>query len=339
MDSTAARAKPLTVAIRTLRSSRWAQWGVVGGLLLAAAIFPLTYSGYWIRLLSGMFMYAALASSLNIMVGYTGYADFGNVVFFGVGAYTTAILMLKVGAPLPLAVLAGGALAALYAMLLGLPILRLRGHYFAIATIGVQEATRELVVNATSLTGGGAGLTLPIPDLTPQQFYRLIYYLMLGAMVLVVTVSGLIRRSRFGYGLRAIKADADAAEISGINTTWYKVAAWMTSAALSGIVGGIWAYWYSYIQPPDAFSGITGVKYFIMTLLGGAGTLVGPVVGAFVLELISETVWSRFITLHLGVLGTIIVLVVLFMPRGLVPMLREGFKPKAWWKEFQENWI
>lgn len=313
--------------------------GLIALLIVIAAAIPFGVTGYPIRILTGIFMYAALASSLNIIAGYTGYIDFGNAVFLGLGAYTTGILSTHYSVPLPLGMLAGAALASLYALLLGLPILRLRGHYFAIATIGVMEATRELIINAEGLTGGGTGLTLPITTMDPRSFNSLIYYVMLALFLVYVLLSALIRRSRFGYGLRAIRADEEAAEVSGINTTRFKVLAWMTSAAMTGLVGGVYAYWYSYIQPGDVFNSLVTVKYLIMTLIGGAGTVLGPVVGAFLLELISETVWSRFLEWHLMVLGGIIVLVVIFMPRGIVPMLRRGFSIKSWWAEIRQNRI
>ncbi len=320
-------------------STRWAHLGLLGLLVAAALLTPAVISGYWIRILTSIFMYAALASSLNIISGYAGYTDFGNVVFFGLGAYCTGILSTKFHLPVPLGMLVGVIIPALYAMLLGLPILRLRGHYFAIATIGVMEATRELVINADKLTGGGVGLTLPIPDMLPRQFYALIYYLMFGLLILYVAISYLIQRSRFGYGLRAIKADEEAAEVSGVNTTRYKVLAWTTSAAMTGLVGGLYAYWFTFIQPSDVFNTTITIQYLIMMLTGGAGTLFGPVVGAFLLQLISEVVWSHFLELHLGVLGALIVVVVLFMPRGFVPTFFRRFSLRGWMNELRGNKI
>jgi len=133
--------------------------------------------------LTSAFMYVGLASSLNIIMGYTGYTDFGNVVFFGVGAYTTGELVGQFNFPLPLAVLCGALLCSLYAALLGLPLLRLRGHYFSIATIGVMDATREIVTNM-KITGGGMGMSFPIFDISPQMFNMLAYYIMLGLAAL-----------------------------------------------------------------------------------------------------------------------------------------------------------
>src|SRR3712207_1203170 len=145
------------------------------------------------------------------MAGFTGYADFGNVLYFGIGAYTTAFLMTK-DVPIPLAALAGMLLSAALAASLGLPILRLRGHYFAIATIGMMEGARELVVNMGFL-GGGSGLNVPIIRIPPPQFTLLIYFLMLALMLLYTGIAFTLSRSSLGYGLRAIKADEQAAAV------------------------------------------------------------------------------------------------------------------------------
>lgn len=299
-----------------------------GAVLLAAAlaflaVFPFLTTGYWVRLLTGVFMFAALALSLNVIVGFTGRADFGNVVFLGVGAYTTALLMTRLDWPLPAAVLAGGVLAALYAALLGLPILRLQGHYFAIATIGILELTRALVLNLR-FTGGASGISLPLLRIPPADFNRFIYFIMLALMVGYALGTWWMLNSRIGYALRAIKADPQAASASGIDPTLYRIVAWSTSAFLTGIVGGFNAFLFTYIEPPFVFNVLLSVKYWLMLLLGGAGTILGPILGAFVLEILSETVWSQFLELHLGVLGALMVLIVVLLPNGLVDFMERG---------------
>jgi branched-chain amino acid transport system permease protein len=306
------------------------KWQVVKGAVLAllgvaVIVIPFTQSGYWVRLLTGMFMYACLASSLNIMLGYTGYADFGNVVYFGLGAYTTGITM-RMGAPFPLAIVAGGLLCACFAGLVGLPILRLRGNYFAIATLGLSQATREIVRNMT-ITGGGSGLSVPILRLPPRVFNALIYFLMLFLLVSYMTISHLISRSRFGYALRAIKADEQGASVMGIDTTRQKIKAWVLCAFCSGLVGGVYALWFVYFVPSDVFNILISVKYLVMVYLGGIGTVWGPVIGAFLLEYVSDYVWGRFLQLHVGILGLAVILIILFMPRGFLHMLRTRVRP------------
>ena len=299
---------------------------VAVGLLAAFGIglvaLPWLASAYWVRVFTTVFMLAALAQSLNIIAGFTGYADFGNGVYFGVGAYATGLLMQQ-AVPAPAAVLLGALLAMLIAALLGLPILRLKGHYFAIATIGVMEGTRELVTNMGFL-GGGQGLNVPIIRMSPAQFSMLIYFVMFGLMVGYTALVWTISRSSLGYGLRAIKGDEQAAAVMGIDTTRYKVAAWCTSAACTAIVGGIYAIWTGFIEPPVVFDIVRGTEYFMMMLLGGAGTVFGPILGAFILHLIENFIWSQFTHGHLAVLGVTIVLIVLFLPGGLMNVFRNG---------------
>lgn len=301
---------------------------LAGMLIVGLGALPWVASGYWVRVLSGVFMFGALAQSLNVIAGFTGYADFGNVVFFGLGAYTTAALMTRSGIPFLPAWLLGGAVAAAVAVLLGLPLLRLRGHYFAIATIGVLEATREVASNVAFL-GGGLGITLPVFAGTPEAFYRVIYYGLLALLAAYTALGWWLGRSRFGYALRAIKADEEAAAVMGVHTTRYKILAWALSALCTGLVGGVYAYWLKYIEPPFVFDILISVKYWIMMLLGGAGTSLGPLAGAVILEFLSVFIWGQFLRGHMLVLGVAITVVVLFMPAGFVELARQRFSLAA----------
>lgn len=299
------------------------------GLLIVAAIVlgvlavlpPLYLSGYWVRVITGLLMYGAMASAINIMVGFAGYPALGNIVFFGTGAYTVAVLMVKYNADFFVALAAAGVLAALYAALLGSAVLRLRGAYFAIATIGINHATSELVTNLDSLTGGGRGTIVPFYPGGIEEERMFFYYLMLGLLVLSMVTVWLISRNRLGYGLRALKADQEGASVMGVNTTRYKVIAWSISAGLTGLVGGAYAYWLAFLEPPYVFDITMSVKTYIMAILGGAGTVIGPVVGAFFLELLSELIWGRFLEAHMLVLGIVVVLVVLFLPQGFMNLV------------------
>jgi branched-chain amino acid transport system permease protein len=302
--------------------------GAAGALVVAAIALPWLASGYWVRIFSGVFMFGALAQSLNVIAGFTGYADFGNVVFFGLGAYATAALMTKAGWGFVPAWVLGGCLAGAAAGLLGLPLLRLRGHYFAIATIGVLEAMREITSNL-AFFGGGMGITLPVFAGPPDAFYRTIYYLLLAVVLAFTGVAWWLARSRFGYALRAIKADEEAAAVMGIHTTRYKILAWALSALCSGLVGGIYAYWLKYIEPPFVFDILISVKYWIMMLLGGAGTVLGPLVGAVILESLSVTIWGQFLRGHMLILGLVISLVILFIPTGFMDLVRLRFSLAA----------
>ena len=298
---------------------------LIAALVVAVfVVLPWGVSGYWVRVLTSIFMYAALAQSINFMAGFTGYADFGNVVFFGIGAYTTTLLMARADVPFVVAFLAGGCVAALAASVVGVPLLRLRGHYFAIATLGVLEAVREITTNV-AFFGGGMGITLPVVAEAPEPFFRLIYYAMLAAVCAYTTIAWWLTRSRFGYALRTIKSDEEAAGVIGIAATRYKVSVWAISAGCTGLVGGLYAYWLKYIEPPFVFDIMISVKAWIMMLLGGAGTLLGPIAGAFLLELLSVFIWGQFLRGHMLILGAAIMLVVLFMPAGFMDLVRQRF--------------
>jgi branched-chain amino acid transport system permease protein len=296
---------------------------VAAGIFLACCPFFLNL--YWLRNLTNIFMFAILTQAINIIAGYTGYPAFGNVVFFGLGAYSTGVLMVKFHIHFALTIPIGIAVCLLFTLLFGIPVLRLKGHYFAIATLGLNEATRAIVDNLSDLTGGGMGLSLPLPAGDIGANSRFFYFMMYGTMVLSIIVTYLLSKSRFGYGCRSIRSDEDGAESMGIDTTRYKTIAWMVSAAFTGIAGSIYAYWMSYIEPSAVFDMTIAIKSFVMFLLGGAGTVIGPILGAFFIELTSTFAWGHLLNYHTGALGLIIILVVIFVPKGFIPFLQERF--------------
>jgi branched-chain amino acid transport system permease protein len=176
----------------------------------------------------------------------------------------------------------------------------------------------------TPVTNGGQGITVPSMRGSPFMHNTIFYFMMFGLLVLIVVVVWQLSKNRLGYAFKAIRANEEAAGVMGIDTTRYKITAWALSAVFTGITGAVYAYWFSYIDPPTVFDVMWVVKMFVIILIGGAGTIFGPVIGAFILETISELVWSRFINLHLGILGLIIMLVVLFMPRGIISLVTQG---------------
>lgn len=293
---------------------------VLALLLLLAA--PLLAGAYWLRVLSTIFMYAVIAQGINLMAGYTGYPAFGNVVFFGLGAYTTAVLMVKLNLSFALAAIAGTLLCPLMALAVGPPLLRLKGHYFAIATLGLNEAVKEIVANATTLTGGGMGLSLPIPSGSAAANAAMFYWLFLAVMLAGTWITWEFSRRRLGLACRAIRDNETKAEAAGLFTTRYKTVTWMISAALTGAVGSINAYWLTYIDAPSTFDMAIAVKAFVIFLLGGAATVFGPIVGAFLVEMLATLTWSKLLNWHLGALGLLIMLVVLCFPDGLRVGLR-----------------
>jgi len=293
---------------------------VTAALLLLAA--PALLNNYWLRILSSIFMYAVLAQGINIMAGYTGYPAFGNVVFFGLSGYTTAIVMVKLQAPFALGMLASVVLCPVLVLAIGPPLLRLKGHYFAIATLGLNEAVREVVSNTTGLTGGGMGLSLPVPPWGPVKSGVVFYYLFLAAMAVSTWVTWEFGRRLLGIACCAIRDNEEKAEAVGLHTTRYKTTAWMISATMTGAVGSVNAYWLTYIDPPSVFDMAISVKSFVIFLLGGAGTVLGPVAGAFFVELLQTFTWSKLLNWHMGAMGTIIVLVVMLAPKGFQEALR-----------------
>lgn len=276
-------------------------------------------------------MFATLAIAWNIIGGYAGYASFGNVVFFGLGGYTVAALMSKAGWNFWPALVAAAVLAVVFAVLVGAPVLRLRGHYFAIATLGVAEGMREIVTNMSSITGGGAGITIPAIGVEATTSYpgnTGFYYYFLVLMLVALAVEWAVARTRFGYSLRAIHQDEDAAAAVGINTTRAKIAAYALCGLLTSLAGAIYAFQQVTIYPARLFSVEITVLMVGMAVIGGSGTVMGPIVGAFVLQFLSEYLRQNFLDLHLFIFGAIIVLAVLFLPEGIVNFLSEVRRTK-----------
>ena len=297
---------------------REAALGVALFVLIAA--LPLSGDSYWMRLGTTMLMYGVLAISWNFIGGMAGYPSFASAAFFGLGAYTGAVAQ-KLGVPMALAWGLAGIFALAFAAALGLALLRLRGHYFAIASLVVAEVLRELVNAATDLTGGGMGLNLPIPRLASVQAQAVFFfYAMLALAALAFATTLVVVRSRLGFGLRCIQQNESAADMLGVNTTRYKVAAFMLSGVFVGVAGAIYASWLHYIEPPDVFDVLYSVKAIVMVLLGGAGSVFGPLVGAALFLSLEELVWRNYLQVHTGVLGLLIVLLVMFLPRGLMSL-------------------
>ena len=296
-----------------ITGNRWAFYAVLVVMAALLAV-PSLHNGYIENLFRGILMYAAMSLGWNLIGGYTGYVSFGNVAFFGLGAYTVGVLVSSRGWPFGLALLAAPFVAALFAVLVGIPLLRLRGHYFAVATLGVGVAVGEVVNNVGPL-GASTGLFLPI-----VRSDLIFFYLMLGAAILAVVSTWVILRTRFGYGLLAIRESEEAAAVIGVNTTFYKVAAFCIAAALTGLAGGIFAQWNSFINQENVFAITTNVQMILMAVVGGAGTVLGPVAGAVALELIIQTLaggGSAAVYSQIG-LGVLLAICVIFIPRGVI---------------------
>lgn len=297
--------------------SRLALGGAVAAAVVAAA--PLFIANpYASRLAQLLFLNIVLASAWNLVGGFAGQISFGNSSLFGVGAYATSMLWLAGVHPfltLPVAAL----LAALYGVAWGWPCLRLRGPYFAIATIGVAEATR-IVANHIEAAGGASGLTLPLEqDLGPTVLYAL------GAVLAFATVvvSAVVRRSRLGLGLIALREDARAAAAAGVDVTRQQVTVFALTAALTGLGGAYYALFTLYVVPEKVFGFDLSISLVLMVLVGGIGTVFGPVVGAGIFLVLEQFVLASLADVHLAAFGVLLIFIVLMEPRGVAPRLAQ----------------
>lgn len=272
---------------------------------------------------------ATLAQSWNIIGGYTGYPSFGNSVFYGLGGYGVAIAMVQFQLPFAVGLVLGVFLAVLFAFLLGLPVLRLRGHYFAIATLGLAEVMTAIVSNL-EIAGRNVGLILPL-----LKGDTLFFELSLALLVITTMTVAWISRSRFGFGLIAVRENEEAAAVMGVNTTLYKILAFALCSIFAAVAGGIHAYWITYLDPTSAFDITLNVKMIIMAVFGGPGTIFGPVLGAFVLSAISEVLATKVTSLASIFFGLVIVAAIVFMPRGFADVIRR-FRQQGW-RYFQAN--
>lgn len=285
---------------------------VVAALAAVPFVAPETLIQYAINAL----LLATLAQGWNIVGGYAGYPSFGNSVFYGLGTYGTAIAMAQFHHSFPTGLVWAAILGTICALIFGIPILRLRGPYFAIATLGLSAVMGAIAANV-GIAGKNIGLILPLFR-GDALFYELSLALLVAATLTVLWVA----KSRFGAGLVAIREDEDAAQVMGINTTMYKVLALTLAALFSAIAGGIHAYWITFIDPASAFDPSLNVRMVIMTLFGGPGTVLGPVIGALILSAVSEVLSSQVSNVASLFYGLVIVLAVIFMPRGLVDLAR-----------------
>jgi branched-chain amino acid transport system permease protein len=299
-------------------------WLLFVPVTIAVGLIPFfTESEYSLRITAVVIFWIGMAGCWNIMSGYTGYIDFGPVVYFGIGSYATAIAMTKFGVSFFPSLLLSGVVAALIALPIGIPTLRLRGAYFAIATFAFAETMKQVTLEfdrtfGITLFEGSHGITLPISGYDNTFFF----YCVFAATLIVVLIHYGIEHSKFGYGLKAIHEAETSAEIAGVDTRGVKLRAYVTSAFFLGIFGGIEAYWITYITPPDAFSVHKTVQMVIMTLLGGMGTFLGPIVGASFLTLLSEVLGTKFVEYYLIMVGAIIIGIIVIMPSGIVGTIK-----------------
>ena len=308
------------------------------GLLVALAVLPALpgVGDSVLFTLTLMLTSVAVAVNWNLTGGFTGYVDFGHAAWFGIGAYTTAILMSlqtngpQIGWASPPAIILGAVVAGALAAAIGRATMRLKGPYFSIAMLGTFVAVREIVRVSGGLTGGGVGLTLP-----PYLNRPLFYYIQLSLVAGLVAFTWWLRGTRFGAALVAIREDEVGAETRGINTTRLKVIVFSFAGFSTGLFGGLWAYQNTFVDPDIAFVEVRTVDAVMGAMLGGLGTVAGPVVGAVVLFWLRELLWANLLDYHLIAQGVLLIVIVLFLPRGLVGIVDpRGASVTALWRRW-----
>lgn len=311
------------------------RWLVVGVLLLVITLLPAVRGfdsyNYVLQLGTIILMWVAMTSSWNILGGYTGYISLGHNVFFGVGGYVAGLLLLEFGwSPFLTAPLAG-LFAMLLGLLAGLITYRTRGPAFIISTIALLLVVTLLMDNWSYL-GGSSGLSLPLPDFELSWLKVPFYYAMLISAVLAVLLGYRVQHSKFGLALRAIASDEIKAEVAGISTRKFKVMAFALSAYFPGVVGAIWGYSLAYLRPVIFLLIAVAARMVLMVIIGGRGTVAGPVIGAALVVLLDEASITLFgaSELNLVITGALLVATLLFFPLGIVGTLRERGRLPAW---------
>lgn len=287
-------------------------------LLIALAVLPNAISSpNFVRLLFTTMVWVTASVAWNLIGGFAGQVSFGFAVFYGLGAYTTALAMNHGVEPVA-AFVASGIVAAIASLVIGLPTFRLRGPYFAIATIGISEAVRVIMTNL-DFTGGASGYRI----VEHKPFRQLEhYYTALALAALAVIVAMLTARSKFGFGLRAIRQDEDAAADVGVNPFPEKLKAHALAALLTGMAGGVFARYAAFIHPGGVFAFATSVQFLLMPVIGGIGTVWGPVLGGVVFGIVEEEIIAEFPNVHLLIYGAMLILIILVEPGGILGGMR-----------------
>jgi ABC-type branched-subunit amino acid transport system ATPase component/ABC-type branched-subunit amino acid transport system permease subunit len=315
---------PPAASRRRLPLGGWGLLPAAGGVILVAFPFA-TDDLFWQNMLILSMLFAIGAVGLNIISGWGGYISLGQSAFVGVGAYTVGLASLKIGGSPFVWVPVAGVVAGLLALLMGLIAMRTRGHSFVILTIGFLFLLQLIAINWDELTNGTKGLSLPIPMWDIAYQYWPFYYAMLGVLCLSLVTAWRIRRTKFGTGLIAMREDEDKASTVGVNTPVYKMLGFVASGVFLGMAGGVYAYYLAFIDPRGMFDIVISVQIILCMLLGGRGTLWGPVLGAFLVEPLNELANQQMGggNSRLLIFGGLMALVVLFLPKGILPTLKE----------------
>ena len=288
---------------------------VAGVFAIVAIALPFFGSDYAISFSIQLLIFLVLAYSWNWIGGYAGYTHFGQVGFFGIGAYVGSLLIFHWDVPWYLAAIVAAFAGAATAVVLGGAMLRLKGPFFAIGMFGLARVLEAFALAFDSVTGGGTGIYLkPVSDLRP------LYYVVAAVAAIMLLLTWKLDNSRLGLKLLAIREDESAAESLGIQTTRLKIGTFVASAVAPAAMGTLYAVYLGFIDPPTAFAPNLELTTIAMVLLGGLGTVLGPLCGALVLSVVNEVLWANYPQIYLACVGVIILLAVLYMPRGIVSL-------------------
>jgi branched-chain amino acid transport system permease protein len=304
----------------------WKFWTCIIVALLWARMPWFVQNNYQLQVIFRITVFAALGLAWNLVGGYAGQLSLGHVAFFGVGAYGLAILT-RLDVPVWLSLFLAAGIATLFAVIIGMISFRLRGPYFTLATLAVGEVLRLTATNL-DITGGAIGLSMP-GLFVGRTFWRSYYLAAVALLVIAFLVNYWTSRSRFGYYLMAIREDEDTASAVGINTSRCKLQALLMSAFLTALAGALYGSAFQFVVPDSILPLDISIQIAIITMLGGAGTLLGPIVGAVLLLSASEAFKNQFKESHLLIYGVLIVLVVLFLPEGIVGGLQHRFRKRT----------
>lgn len=292
--------------------------------IIALGTTPLYAENYVVRGAIMIAMFSTLALSWNIIGGFAGYPSLATAAFVGLGSYVGAVAQVN-GVPMVVAWLLATLVVGLVAAGIGGLLLRLKGHYFAIGSIVLVELFRLIASSWSSVTGGGNGLNVPLLRWEPNEVAQLFLLVMLGLMIVAFLMNVAVKNHRLGFGLQCIRQNEEAADMVGVNTTKYKVIGFAFSAFLCGTVGAVYASWVGYIDPTESFQIVLTLKVAVMALMGGAGTLLGPVIGASAFVILEEVVWVNFLSWNRAILGILIVVLIFYLPNGILNLRMFSF--------------
>ncbi len=292
--------------------------------LVALLLLPFIIPTFWLRIFTGVSLWVGLALSWNMIGGYMGYISFGHGAFFGVGAYATALVMAHTPIPFGIAILISGTLTYLFARMVGYLTFRLNGTYFAIGTWAFAEMMRQVVL-LLPFTGGSYGMRLP--PVVNEGFF---YYVMLALAVAVLIFSYFIfEKSSFGLKVKSVREEETAAQTLGIDVEKVKNQVFALSGLFPGVIGGAYAYWITYIHPDSVLGPLIADQMVVMVLLGGIGTVFGPVIGASLMYIGNRIIWVTWgdSSSYLVILGLAICFIIRFLPEGLIKLpIRESLR-------------